>query len=102
LLYGAYLEFWNDEAARLPIPNYYCELASRAFFFPRPRTGSNLREPATDTVKAILDNVSCAGGTRVRVAMAYWNDSRDYLVDKLRDLRDAGCDVRVISNVEMA
>jgi phosphatidylserine/phosphatidylglycerophosphate/cardiolipin synthase-like enzyme len=101
LLYGAYLQYWNDEAAKLPIPNYDRGLSSRAFFFPRQRTGVSVREPDTDTVNTILDNVSCASGTRVRVAMAYWNDSRDYLVDKLREMRDAGCDVRVISNVEI-
>ena len=100
-LYGAYLQYWNDEASKVPMPNYYRELSSRAFLFPRPRDGLGLREPATDTVKTILDNVSCTGGTRVRVAMAYWNNSRDYLVDKLRDMRDAGCDVRVISNIEI-
>jgi phosphatidylserine/phosphatidylglycerophosphate/cardiolipin synthase-like enzyme len=101
ILHDAYLQYWNDEAAKIPIPNYYREINSRAFFFPRPRTGTNLREPSTDTVQSILDNVSCTNGTRIRVAMAYWNDSRDYLVDTLRALRDAGCDVRILGNIEI-
>lgn len=58
-------------------------------------------EPAPDTVQGILDNVRCEGGTRVRVAMAFWNDSRDYLVDSLARLRDAGCDVKIAANTNI-
>ena len=100
-LYEGYLAYWNAEAAKVRIPDYFRQIDghdTRAFFFPRPRTGNALREPETDTVQGILDNLSCTGGTRVRVAMAFWNDSRDYLVDELARLRDAGCDVRIAAN----
>ena len=103
-LFAGYLDYWTAEAAKVRIPDYFRQIdgqRTRAWFFPRPRTGSDLREPETDTVQGILDNVSCAGGTRVRVAMAFWNDSRDYLVDALAQLRDEGCDVRILTNTNI-
>lgn len=103
-LYDGYLAYWNAEAAKVPQPNYFRQIdgsRTRAWFFPRPREGTSLREPSTDTVQGILDNVRCTPGTRVRVAMAFWNDSRDYLVDSLARLRDDGCDVKILSSVNI-
>ncbi len=103
-LYDGYLGYWTAEAAKIEIPNYFREVdgaGTRAWFFPRQRIGAATQEPSTDVIQGILDNMSCIGGTRVRVAMAFWNDSRDYLVDALARLKTAGCDVRILSSTSI-
>ncbi len=103
-LYDGYLAYWIAEAAKVKIPNYFQEVdgaGTRAWFFPRQRTGTATQEPSTDVIQGILDNVDCVGGTRVRVAMAFFNDSRDYLVDSLARLKGAGCDVKILSSTDI-
>lgn len=43
-----------------------------------------------------LDGVSCAGGTKIRIAMYHWNDSRVELARQVWKLHDSGCDVQIV------
>ena len=72
--------------------------AYKAYFFPRhesPGTQYNT-DPSTDTIKLILDNVSCTGGTQIRVAM--YQFERTQVAQKLVDLKNAGCLVYLASD----
>jgi phosphatidylserine/phosphatidylglycerophosphate/cardiolipin synthase-like enzyme len=93
LLFAAYEHTWNDLWADIENPNYYRiddgALATRAYFFPRGSGG--------DTSVSILDNVTCDGTARVRVAMAFFTDARSAVADALARLARAGCDVRVVA-----
>jgi len=101
-LFAAYAEYWNDLARQRRNNDYYRTAdgaSTRLFLYPRAATGQVTRDPATDTVYRLLhDNVECAGGTRVRLAMSFWTTGRDYLVDELRRLATAGCDVGIVAN----
>jgi hypothetical protein len=101
-LFAGYQTYWNDLSRQRRDNDYYRTVdgtATRLFLFPRAATGQATRDPATDTVYRLLhDKVECAGGTRVRVAMSFWTTARDYLVDELRRLSTAGCDVAIVAN----
>jgi phosphatidylserine/phosphatidylglycerophosphate/cardiolipin synthase-like enzyme len=102
-LHAAYLEYWRDLARQNADDTYYRiidgDKATRLFLFPRASSGGGTRDPATDTIYNLLhDNVVCAGGTRVRLAMSYWSTGRGYLVDQLDRMAGAGCDVRIVAN----
>lgn len=62
--------------------------------FPVPYGG-----PGNDPVEALLNDVTCVHGsdrTIIRLAHLLLTKERLYLTDKLRDLKAAGCDVRVV------
>lgn len=63
------------------------DFATRAYFFPRAHG---------DTAVSVIDNVSCAGGGRIRVAMAFFTDARLEVARALRRRRAAGCSVEAV------
>ncbi|MBK8461001.1 MAG: phospholipase D-like domain-containing protein [Micropruina sp.] len=81
----------------------------KLYFFP-----ANVGDPldvATDPYYGILSNIRCTGvasgygtypssptksRTQVRVSMFQWSKARNYLARKLKELNNAGCDVKVI------
>lgn len=100
-LFDAYGAYWDDLAARRRDPDYYAivdgDSGTRLFLYPRAGGAAGDHARDTDTIYRLLhDNVDCSGGTRVRVAMAYWSTSRGYLVDELARLAGAGCVVDAI------
>ncbi|MFD5324567.1 phospholipase D-like domain-containing protein [Streptomyces sp. NPDC127092] len=101
-LYGIYQAYFADllhhGSSTGGLSHYYKTPTSptgpyKAYFFPRQEAaGSSYDSDAsTDTVKLILDNVSCAGGTQVRMAANLF--TRDEVASKLVALKNAGCSV---------
>lgn len=93
-LYAAYLRTWNDLEADVEIPDYYrvddgALGANRVYLFPRPGGG--------DTSVSIINNVTCDGTARLRVAMAFFTDARLEVAQALAARRAEGCDVRVVA-----
>lgn len=67
---------------------------ARVQTFPLPEGG---RE--NDPVAALLDDITCVtpgGRTVVRLAQLFLTDERIWLAERLRELKAAGCDVRVV------
>ncbi|BAU83735.1 hypothetical protein SLA_2818 [Streptomyces laurentii] len=99
-LYGVYQDYFADllsyGTAGAGLDHYYKTPASgpyKAYFFPRkeaPGTAYDA-DASTDTVKLILGNVDCAGGTQVRMAANLF--TRREVASKLVDLKNAGCGV---------
>lgn len=59
--------------------------------------GGVVRRGAKDPVARRLAQVSCAGGTSIRIVMYAWSGGRGlYLARRVADLRRRGCSVRVI------
>jgi hypothetical protein len=92
-LYNAYSSYWKDLKEQILNPDYYVSVVgdtgTKAYFFPRS---------SGDTIEAVLDNVSCAGGTAIHVAMAFFSDPRLGVAQRLASRSKAGCVVRVIVN----
>lgn len=92
-LFAAYEHTWNDLFRDVEMPDYYRiddgDLATRVYFFPRPSGG--------DTSVSILDNVTCDGTARIRVAMAFFTNARSAVADALAARAREGCDVRVVA-----
>ncbi|MGW7364509.1 phospholipase D-like domain-containing protein [Streptomyces sp. NPDC054841] len=67
--------------------------AYKAYFFPRKETSGTTykTDPATDTVKLILDKVDCSAGSEVRMAANLFY--RDHVASKLVSMVNAGCSV---------
>lgn len=104
-LYAAYAAYFQDLRRHHRNPDYFRiadgDHGTRLFLYPRAPSGNSGTDPSSDTVYRLLhDNVSCGGGTRVVLAMAYWSSSRDYLVDELGRLSAAGCAVDVVASQE--
>ncbi|OEJ51910.1 hypothetical protein BGK72_15185 [Streptomyces agglomeratus] len=101
-LYDIYRAYFADllkyGASSGGLSHYYRTPSSggyKTYFFPRrERQGAGHNNDArTDTVKLILDNVGCAGGTQVRMAANLF--TRDEVAKKLVSLKSAGCSVRL-------
>jgi phosphatidylserine/phosphatidylglycerophosphate/cardiolipin synthase-like enzyme len=102
-LFAAYQAYWDDLATDREDRDYDVtadgDSDTRVFFFPKASSaGTGAVEAATDPVHNLFDNVGCAGGTRVRVAMGSWTRRRGYLIDDLARLAGEGCDVGVVYN----
>ncbi|MBT2396394.1 hypothetical protein J7E89_10485 [Streptomyces sp. ISL-100] len=92
--YFAHLLKYGTSASGLS--HYYKTPSSgayKAYLFPRREaSGTEYNNNAsTDTIKLILDNVSCTGGTQVRMAANLF--TRDEVARKLVSLKTAGCSV---------
>lgn len=89
-LYQAYLDYWADLQADATNLDYYRstkgELGTKVYFFPRS---------SGDTIVAILGNVRCEVGARVRVTMAYFTNARIEIARALRQMAIDGCDIGV-------
>src|SRR5439155_433247 len=103
-LYGIYRDYFADQlaygASGSGLTDYYRTPTSptgpyKTYFMPRHEaSGAEPKaDPSTDTVKLILDNVSCSGGTQVRMAANLF--TRTQVARKLVSLAEAGCSVRV-------
>ncbi|MFJ9581695.1 phospholipase D-like domain-containing protein [Streptomyces sp. NPDC101191] len=99
-LYGIYQDYFADLLAygtsATGLSHYYKTPASgpyKAYFFPRKEAAGTTydNDASTDTVKLILDNVGCAGGTQIRMAANLF--TRDEVASKLVALKNAGCSV---------
>ncbi|MGW7431929.1 phospholipase D-like domain-containing protein [Streptomyces sp. NPDC054861] len=99
-LYAIYRAYWADLLAygtsATGLSHYYKTPESgpyKAYFFPRKEAAGTTfdKDASTDTVKLILDNVGCAGGTRVRMAANLF--TRVEVAAKLVALKNAGCSV---------
>ncbi|MEU6976186.1 MULTISPECIES: phospholipase D-like domain-containing protein [unclassified Streptomyces] len=99
-LYGIYQDYFADLLAygtsATGLSHYYKTPASgpyKAYFFPRKEAAGTTydNDASTDTVKLILDNVSCTGGTQIRMAANLF--TRDEVATKLVALKNAGCSV---------
>ena len=90
-LFAAYEATFEQQRRDAVQPDYYRatagSFATRAYFFPRARG---------DTAVAVIDNVDCAGGGRIRAAMAFFTDARLEVARALRRRREAGCSVEVV------
>ncbi|MFB7867633.1 phospholipase D-like domain-containing protein [Streptomyces sp. NPDC056069] len=99
-LYGIYQDYFADLLAygtsATGLSHYYKTPASgpyKAYFFPRKEAAGTTydNDASTDTVKLILDNVGCTGGTQIRMAANLF--TRDEVASKLVALKNAGCSV---------
>ncbi|MER5887546.1 phospholipase D-like domain-containing protein [Streptomyces sp. NPDC001941] len=98
-LYAGYLSYFGDllkYGQTAGLSDYYKTPSSgpyKAYFFPRKEAAGKEynNDATTDTVKLILDNVGCAGGTQVRMAANLF--TRDEVATKLVALKNAGCQV---------
>lgn len=92
-LFAAYERTWDDLSADVETPDYYRtddgDLGTRVYFFPRATGG--------DTSVSILDNVTCDGTARIRVAMAFFTNARSEVADALAARAREGCNVVVVA-----
>ncbi|MGW6240724.1 phospholipase D-like domain-containing protein [Streptomyces sp. NPDC055094] len=74
-------------------PSSATDPAYKTYFFPRRETsGTDYRkDPATDTVKLLLDKVACSPTRRSEVRMAANLFYRDQIASKLVAMKKAGC-----------
>ncbi|MGA4958529.1 phospholipase D-like domain-containing protein [Streptomyces lavendulocolor] len=108
-LYDNYLAYFNDQvtySSTAGTDTYYetptsaTNPAYKNYFFPRKESsGLTYRtDPATDTVKLILDKVDCAAHSQVRVAANLFN--RTHVASKLVSMVDAGCSVTLAADAD--
>ncbi|MFE3328228.1 phospholipase D-like domain-containing protein [Streptomyces sp. NPDC059176] len=102
-LYDNYQAYFADlvkyGASASGLDHYYktpisaTDPAYKAYFFPRRETtGTTYKtDPATDTVKLILDKVDCKAHSEVRMAANLFY--RDQIASKLVSMVNAGCSV---------
>ncbi|MEV4755967.1 phospholipase D-like domain-containing protein [Micromonospora sp. NPDC049559] len=101
-LYNAYLDYFDDLAAKAKTNDYYTTVGSgnaKAYFFPRAGTTAD-----TDTIYNMLnENVTCEGNTstgtetgRTIIRIGMWYFSRDGIARKLRELADQKCWIEVV------
>jgi len=110
-LNGRLNEMWADTSG-----NDYAVKSSTgwpvrtSYFFPwavaNPDDSLQTVDPATDPYTKFLENVKCTGAakgygnskrkTQVLVSMYQWTSSRLYLARRLKRLKNAGCEVKVI------
>lgn len=72
---------------------------AQVWTFPQPEGGR-----ANDPVAALLDDISCVtdqGTTIVRLGQLFLTDERIWIAERLRELKAAGCDVRVIGHLSV-
>ncbi len=106
-----FAEMWKDTSG-----NDYAVNSSTAgpdkktYFFPwavaNPASSLQTVNPDTDPYTSFLENVKCTGAskgygnskrkTQVFVSMYQWTSSRLYLARRLKRLKNAGCDVKVL------
>lgn len=109
-LYNSLAKYFDDMLRDVDDLDYFRTTTSgihKLYFYPRAAvTGVN-----TVTMLDVLNHVKCTGSssgfgyqgrTIIRVAMFQWAGSRLDLANKVRQLRDQGCVVQVITNVPLA
>ncbi|WP_222124070.1 phosphatidylserine/phosphatidylglycerophosphate/cardiolipin synthase family protein [Arthrobacter sp. U41] len=95
-LYEGYAGYFNDLVAEIQQPDYYRTVTAgmrggkvTAHFFP------------SATVDPIVDRLSqlgCknTGNTEIRIGMSEWDETRDGIADRLVEMAQAGCTVRIV------
>jgi phosphatidylserine/phosphatidylglycerophosphate/cardiolipin synthase-like enzyme len=93
-LYEAYASYFADLARDEQDEDYYRTVTTemsdgfvRAHFFPRA-TG--------DPIEEFLADVGCAGDTTIRIGMSEWDDYRLGIAERLVELAEDGCTVRIV------
>ncbi|MPV89261.1 phosphatidylserine/phosphatidylglycerophosphate/cardiolipin synthase family protein [Georgenia ruanii] len=95
-LYDAYNAYFEDLAAEVQDPDYYRQVATAgpggpvtAHFFPSADT-----DPALER----LTELGCKnnGTTEIRVGMSEWDTTRLGIADRLVEMAESGCTVRVV------
>ncbi|HEX2686451.1 MAG TPA: phospholipase D-like domain-containing protein [Kofleriaceae bacterium] len=89
-LYDGYVRYWKALQQHHENLNYYRSVTGAhtiAYFFPRAQG---------DTIVSVLDKVKCTSASKIRVAMAFFTDSREQIAARLVQLRSRGCDVQVV------
>jgi phosphatidylserine/phosphatidylglycerophosphate/cardiolipin synthase-like enzyme len=90
-VYAAYLAYFRDLAAQRHSVNYHRTVQAgkyRLDFFPWS---------SGDPISQALDQVSCAGGTRIRVSLGHFTWGP--IARRLWKLDDAGCRVQVVFDI---
>lgn len=95
-LYAGYASYFEDLVAEVQQPDYYRTVTTgmrggkvTAHFFP---------SATVDPILQRLSELGCkqAGETEIRVGMSEWDDSRDGIADRLVEMAQAGCTVRIV------
>ncbi|MCG5212983.1 phospholipase D-like domain-containing protein [Streptosporangium soli] len=100
-LSAAYNSYFEDLAAEKKNLDYYRVVQTgtaggsvRAHFF--PRAGA---DASTDPIVESLSEVSCAGGTKIRVGMSEWDAYRLAIAQRLARLSAQGCPVQIVYGI---
>lgn len=93
-LFDAYTSYFQDLATDRQDPDYYRTVTTgmrdgmvRAHFFPRAEG---------DHVVDFLSKVGCSDGTTIRIGMSEWDSYRLGIAERLVELADQGCEVRIV------
>ncbi|AXG82794.1 hypothetical protein DVK44_21205 [Streptomyces paludis] len=108
-LYANYRAYFNDQvaygASGAGLATYYrtpvsaTNPAYKTYFFPRKENGTDYKaDPATDTIKLILDNVTCSTAVPSEVRIAANLFYRDQIASRLVAMKNAGCKVYLASD----
>ena len=105
-LYNAYLQYWNEMKDRalsgMTAYNYFSEILNagnmEAHFMPYRNNGSLI---SGDISLDFLDRISNPATAEIRIVMAFWDDNRIAILDKLTALAEQGAKVEIVlkSNV---
>ncbi|NGF55066.1 hypothetical protein G5B00_00960 [Parapedobacter sp. SGR-10] len=105
-LYHAYLKYWNEMKDRaisgMTGYNYFFEILNagntEAHFMPYRNNGAVI---SGDVSLDFLNRISDPATAEVRIAMAFWDDNRIAILDKLIELVEQGAKVEIVlkSNV---
>ncbi len=92
-LFAALSGYWDDQRAQSKAPDYYLvangDRATKIYAYPRA---------SGDTLVSVLNNVDCAGGGRIRLAMSLFSDARVAIAEALAARVDDGCSVLAVLN----
>jgi phosphatidylserine/phosphatidylglycerophosphate/cardiolipin synthase-like enzyme len=110
-LNGRLNEMWADTSGNdYAVSTSSVKPSKSVYFFPwavsNPKSSTQTVNPATDPYTSFLENVKCTGAskgygnshrrTQVLVSMYQWTSSRLYLARRLKRLKNAGCEVKVL------
>jgi phosphatidylserine/phosphatidylglycerophosphate/cardiolipin synthase-like enzyme len=90
-VYAAYLAYFRDLTARRHSPNYHRTVQAgkyRLDFFPWAKG---------DPISQALDQVSCAGGTYIKLSLGHF--TWEPIARRLWELDNAGCRVQVVFDI---
>jgi len=104
-------EMWADTSGNdYAVQKSTASPTKKTYFFPwavaNPKSSLQTVNPDTDPYTSFLENVKCTGAskgygnsrhkTQVFVSMYQWTSSRLYLARRLKRLKNAGCEVKVL------
>ncbi len=105
-LYNAYLKYWNEMKDRaisgMTGYNYFSEVLNsgnaEAHFMPYRNNGATING---DITLDLLNRISNPATAEIRIVMAFWDDNRISILDKLIELTEQGAKVEIVlkSNV---